>query len=452
MFANSDRSLVTLGETVAKKGGRNPDIIAKAVSEQREDARDRALNQVQKSLETSGDFYGEEDKIVELLRTKAKSNYDTAYAFGEVKDPEVLKFMKYPQFKEALALYKKSLAARGKKLPTVPVLDAAGKQTGARVALTVQILDEVKRNLDDLIEGQTEKITRIRTTLGDAIKEEKNLFLEQLDRAVPDYGVARAIYKGDAEIRDALRSGMSDFNKLDHEQITRLMKSMGPSEREAFITGSVRNLQSTIMSPSHNFNAAQKIIGSPKTRKKLLALAEGNQSQFNLLQSVLERESELFEQGKKMISGSPAARSAAAAKEFDGGEGAGNFIASAVTGGWTNSLLQTAARVIRSGSISDDVAERIATMLSSADPAKNAAAVKILEDYGIKAAKSAQILGRGETGVIRATATAIQPAPRNFSEPSDIDADIGARAEEEGLANIDDDIRIRKARENIKKD
>jgi hypothetical protein len=453
MLANADRSLVTLGETVANKGGRGPEIMAKGIAEQREGARDRVIDQIRKNYRTSGDFYGDEEKIIESLRINAKPSYDRAYAFGEVKDPEVLKFMERPQFKEALDLYEKSLVARGKNLPTVPVLDASGKEIGTRVAPTVQILDEVKKNLDDLIEKQTDSVTRKRTKLGDAYKEEKNLFLDELDKSVPDYGVARALFKGDAEVRDALRSGMNDFNKLDHEQITKLMKSMGPSEREAFVTGSVRNLQSAIMGPSQDFNAAQRIIGSPKTRERLLALAEGNQSQFKLLHAVLERESELFEAGSKMISGSPTARRTAAAKAFDGDEGAGNFIASAVTGGWANSLLQTAARVIRSGSISDDVAERVATMLSSTDPAKNAAAVTVLEDYAIKAARAAQRLEKVETNAVRAAATTIQPAPRDSSNIQDIDADIEKRnkaEKDENLSDIDED--IRKRDEQIRKD
>ena len=44
--------------------------------------------------------------------------------------------------------------------------------------------------------------------------KQKNLFLAELDRAVPEYGKARAIFKGDAEVRDALRLGMKDCAPL----------------------------------------------------------------------------------------------------------------------------------------------------------------------------------------------------------------------------------------------
>ena len=436
MLANMDKSLVTLGETVANRGGRGPDIMAKGITEQSEGARDRVLDQVKKSYGTQGRFYQEEQKIIEDLRTRASPYYEQAYKVGDVTDPKVLKFMELPQFKQGFKEAKDLLAAEGRKIPGM-----AGDKIPS--SYSVETLDQVKRGLDRLIEGQ-EKTLGGYTDLGKVYINQKNQFLEELDRAVPEYGNARAIFKGDAEVRDALRLGMKDFNKLDHEEIKILMKGMGQAEKEAFTTGSVRNLQSTIMDPSQNINAAQKLVGSPETRSKLLALADNNQSQFNLLQTVLERESELFREGSKMISGSPTARRAAAARAFDGDEGPGNLINSAMTGGgWKNSLLQTAARLVQSGSISDDVAERVATMLSSTDPAKNAAAVKVLEEYGLKATKAAERAGEKETAVVRAAAISAQPSPRDSSVLGDIDEDIEKRRQiekDKNLPDIDADI------------
>lgn len=443
MLANMDKSLVTLGETVANRGGRGPDIMAKGITDQSEGARERVLGQVKKNYGTQGQFYQEERKIIDDLRTKASPYYDAAYKFGEVTDPKVLEFMKIPQFKEGYKAGQELLAADNRKIP--------GMGDNNPPNFSVEMLDQVKRGLDRLIEGQ-EKTLGGYTDLGKVYIKQKNLFLEELDRAVPEYGKARAIFAGDAEVRDALRSGMKDFNKFDHEEIQILMKSMSQAEKEAFTTGSVRNLQSTIMDPSQNINAAQKLIGSPETRAKLLALADNNQSKFNLLQTVLERESELFREGSKMISGSATARRGAAAKAFDGDEGPGNLIVSAVTGGFWSSLSQKANKLIQSGSISDDVADRVATMLSSTDPAKNAAAVKVLEEYGIKAAKAAERAGERETGVIRAAAVSAQPSPRDSSIEGDIDEEIEKRRKKEKDENLPDiDVEIAKRKDEMQK-
>lgn len=496
ILANADRSLEDLAERVVGKGGKGARIIEKALDEQGGGARDRVLGQVKKTYGTQGDFYGDEEKIIESLRTKAKPHYDLAESHGEVKDPKVLEFMELPQFKKALDLYEESLAARGKKLPTVPVFDASGKEIGTRVAPTVKILNEVKKNLDDLIEKQTDNVTRKRTTLGDAYKEEKNLFLTELDRAVPDYGVARAIYKGDAEVRDALRSGMNDFNKLDHEQITKLMKSMGASEREAFTTGSVRNIQSTIMNSSGNINAAEKLVNSPETRAMLLALAEGNQSKFDLLRTALERESQLFQETSRMLSSSTAAGRNAAERGLEGRNAATDFGANLATGSLTGSLFRTAAQAIRRGGISDAVAERIAEKLASKTPNNVAAGVqslenlaakasndvraevKFLEDFSAKSPQNANNVGAGvkflkdfadksaqnaknfnkiEASNIFATTSAAQSAPRYLADPTDTDTYLqNLRDERRGAtkteSNKDVDVFLERLRQKRKED
>jgi hypothetical protein len=423
MLVNADKSLVNLGETVANKGGNAPGIMEKAIAEQREGARERVFGQVKKQYGTEGRFYEEEQNILKDLRTKAKPYYEEAYSYGEVTDPEVLKFMKLPQFRQGLREAEALLAADGQKLPTVKLYNAEGKKIGERVAPTVEVLDQVKRGIDSLIEKETDALGSV-SSLGRIYVKKKNDFLTALDNAVPKYGEARAIYKGDAEVRDALRSGMKDFNKLDHEEVQMLMNKMGDAEKDAYTTGAVRNLYSTVMNPSQNINSAQRLIGSPEMRAKLLALSEGNEAKFNLFRTALERESELFQEANKMISNSATARRTAGAKAFDEGENIGSAIADAVTGGVKNSLTQMAGNAIRSGGISNEVAERVAKMLASKEPKEVAAAVKVLEEYGAKATKVAEGASARETASVVAGATAAQPAPRDRSNVGDIDTSL----------------------------
>jgi len=209
-----------------------------------------------------------------------------------------------------------------------------------------------------------------------------------------------------------------------------LMKKMGDAEKEAYTTGSVRNLYSTVMDPSQNINSAQRLIGSPEMRAKLLALSEGNTAKFNLFRTALERESELFHEANKMISNSATARRTAGAKAFDEGENIGSAIADAVTGGPKNSLMQMAGNAIRSGGISNEVAERVAKMLASKEPKEIAAAVKVLEEYGAKATKAAEGASARETASVVSGATTAQPAPRDRSSVGDIDMSL-----EEDLLN-----------------
>jgi hypothetical protein len=74
--------------------------------------------------------------------------------------------------------------------------------------------------------------------------------------------------------------------------------------------------------------------------------------------------------------------------------------------------------------MTDDVADKVSVMLMSSEPAEVAAAVKLLEQYNAKAAKSAANLGKGEAGVIMGTTISAQPAPSG--EESSIEEDIAS--------------------------
>ena len=424
LVANTSESLADLADVVAQRSGAAARTMRDPLERQKGGSRERVMEQVRKGMGSQGDFFGEEDRLMNDLQTKAKPYYKAAYDYGEVTDPKVLKYLELPQFKDALGLYEKSLEARGKKLPTVPVLDASGKQIGERVAPTVEILDQVKRNLDDLIEGQTDAITRKRTTLGDSYKDEKNSFLEALDKAVPDFGKARSIYKGDAEVKDALNSGMNEFGRMKPEQVTRALADMGSdAERDAFRTGATRWVQTLIMNPSQDFNAAKRIINSPELASKMEGVFD-SPAKFNLFRAALEKESEMFQQASRILGGSPTQRRQMMQEQFDEGSNFGETVVRAVTGGnLGTSLASIAARAVSSLRVTDDVAQKVAKMLSSSDPREVSAAVKLLEDFDARQAPKAQRLGAAETGTVGGTVVALPSAPS--SEDSLRERDMG---------------------------
>lgn len=413
MASNTGEKLTDLADFVAQKSGSAAKIMQEPLERQITGSRDRVMGQVRETMGTRGDYFGQNDRLADDLRTKAKPYYDAAYAYGEVKDPEVLKYMERPQFKDALALYEKSLEAKGLKLPTVPVLDASGKKIGERVAPTVEILDQVKRNLDDLIDKQTDSITKKRTTLGDSYVEEKNSFLEAFDKSVPDYKEARKIFGGYAEVKEALNSGMTEFGKMKPELITRTLADMGSeAEREAFRTGADRYLQSYVMSTSSDANFAKRIINSPEMAARMQAISDSPQK-FDLFKSALELESKLVDEAARSLKGIQAQRGNRLNAQF--GEDS-NFrdvaINVATGGGFINSLSSMAGRLSRSAIITDDVAAKISKMLSSESPREVAAAVKLIEDFDARQAVKAQRFGAAETGTVGGTTVALPSAPQ----------------------------------------
>ena len=427
LVANTSESLADLADVVAQRSGAAARTMRDPLERQKGGSRERVMEQVRKGMGSQGDFFGEEAKLIDALQTKAKPYYEAAYKFGEVTDPGVLKYLELPEFKDATTHVKKLLAADGKKLPTVPVLDAAGKQIGERVAPTVEVLDQIKRGLDGLISRERDSITGVYSDLGKIYIKQRNKFLDELDVVVPDFGKARAIYRGDAEVKDALNSGMKEFGRMKPEQVTSALADMGSdAERDAFRTGATRWVQTLIMTPSQDFNAAKRIINSPELAAKMEGVFD-SPAKFNLFRAALEKESEMFQQASRILGGSTTQRRQMMQEQFDEGPNFGETVVRAVTGGnLGTSLASIAASAASSLRVTDDVAQKVAKMLSSNNPREVSAAVKLLEDFDARQAPKAQRLGAAETGIAGGTTVALPSAPT--SEDSLRKRDMGVDA------------------------
>jgi hypothetical protein len=247
-----------------------------------------------------------------------------------------------------------------------------------------------------------------------------------IDENVPAYSQARKTYAGDMEVIDAMRMGMKDFGKLDHEQVIKMVSDMSSAEKDAFRTGVTRDIYSKIMDPSQNMDAAKKIIGSPEMRLKLEPLFD-DPAHFRLFTAAMDRESQLFQQANKILGGSQTAKRGAMREALDEGPGVGEAVANAVTGGFWPSLTGMVARSARSATITPQVADKLADMLMAKNPSEVAAVVKFLEDHAAKQVPKAVQSTAAERGAVMGTTASFQPAPmvEDAEQPrTDIDADI----------------------------
>lgn len=426
--ANTDPSLVDLAETVAQRSGPSARRVEDVLQRQTEGARERAYGQIRQGLGTRNrNYYADEDRMLSDLRRQASTAYDKAYEFGAVNDPRIMRVLETPAFRnfynrardiaenEALAAELRGESAQAVARYRLPEIYGPHPKGALTEIPDVRTLDYIKRGIDATIDRGF-RGEGISTAEAKGLRELRKVFVNAIDDATTDaqgfspYRAARQAYAGDIEVLDALRNGMKNFGKLDHEQIAKMIGGMSAAEKDAFRTGVDRHLYDMIMTPSRNVNAARTVIGSPEMVKKLEPLFD-TPAQFNLFRSALEREAQLFQQSNRILGGSATARRAQARERFEEGPGVGPVVADAITGGFGNSLTHLAARVARSATMTDDVAERVSNMLMSSQPAEVAAAVKLLEDYSARAARGATNLSRGEQGAIFGTVSAAQPAP-----------------------------------------
>jgi hypothetical protein len=455
VVANVNPALAELAEAVAQRTGRGARKIEETLNRQKAGSRERTYQQTVRGLKP-GDYYADEERMVGALRQKANTLYDDAYKVGEVMDPKIQTILEAPEVKGAYDTARKiaeaqaSLARIRGEDPAqfalreiyTPVTDASGKMVELRLshAPDVRTLDYMKRALDAKISAgyaSEDAATRANTAV---LKQIRNELRDTLKDRVPEYGQALRGYAGDMEVIDAMRRGFGEFGKMDHEQVIKMVAGMSQSEKEAFRTGVARDLYGKLMNPSGNFNAAQRLVGSPEMQAKLQPLFD-SPAEFELFRAALTRESQLFNTANRVLGGSQTGKRLQMREALEEGPGMGEAVAQAVTGGFWSSLTGMAARAIRAGEMSERTAARLAEMLMSKDPTEVAAVVRALEQHAQSAAPRAVRASRAEAGAGTGTTTAIFPAPSPGGEAPSIESgDIDAAPQAPAGPDIEADI------------
>lgn len=438
-LANVSPATVDLARAVAQRTGQGAQTLERELIKQKAGARERTYQQVRRGLQP-GDYYSDEQRLVEELRAKAGPAYDLAYSAGAVDDPVVNTVLTHPTFQAAFERGRKiaesqAMAAklRGED-PSKYALPELYKPTGEIDTLTntpkmalaavpdVRTLDYVKRGLDDLIDAGYKGSSSVGKGQASSLRDLRNQFVAAIDRNVPEYRDVRRMYAGDMEVLDAMRAGYNDFGKLDHEQVAKMVAGMSQAEKEAFRTGVARNLYGSIMGPSSNRNAAQGVIGSPEMQAKLMPLFD-SPSHFNLFKKALEREAQLFTEANRVLGGSQTAKTMQGREALESQPGVGEVVTGAITGSFWPSLVGTVMRGFNKATMTDSVAAKLADMLAAHDPHQVAAAVKLLEEHTAQQAPKALKATAAQAGVTTGLTGAVFPAPSGGGEMPDIEID-----------------------------
>ena len=454
VVANVNPALIDLAEAVAQRTGAGARRVEKTLTEQKLGSRERAYQQTVKGLKP-GEYYADEQRMVQELRDKARTLYDTAYAHGTVDDPRINTVLKNPEFASFFEKGKaiantEAMAAKlrgedpGKYALRdiyLPVTDDAGRMIGveSKQLPDVRTLDYMKRGIDATIDNYYKNG---RSAEANALKDLRKVFVSAIDENAPTYQQARKGFAGDMEVIDAMRTGMNDFGKLDHEQVIKMVAGMGVAEKEAFRTGVARGLYSRIMDPATNFNSAQRVIGSPEMQAKLQPLFD-SPKHFDLFKSAMEREAQLFHQANKVLGGSQTGKRLQMKEQLEAGSDVGQAVARTVTGGFAQGLLGMTMRSLNNSQITEKTAEKLSQMLMAKDPHEVAAVVQALEKYAAGVAPRAVRASATEAGAVTGTAAVMFPSPSETGAtqaPADLEKDITAPAPALSGPDIEADI------------
>jgi hypothetical protein len=280
----------SLADVVQKYPSTSRQTAKTALEERAAGQGERIQGDISKYLGGFTDPFEYTTAIAKRQKEVSSPLYQKAYAYGEVTDPAVLKFLELPQFKTAAKEAQGLLAAEGR------AVDMSRP--------TVETLDNIKRGLDALIEKETDSFGKV-TKLGQIYKTKKNEFLSELDSAVPDFGKARAAFAGEAELLDATKLG-KDFYKQTASEANRTFANLSPSEQEAYKVGALDAVKEKIQSAKDTADIRKRIFGSPSERDRVSSLFPDNDT-FKQFEKDMMTESVMRKTQEKILGNSATA-------------------------------------------------------------------------------------------------------------------------------------------------
>jgi hypothetical protein len=394
-------------EVAALKSGEGEDLALQAMRTNQGTVA-RTMQQLNKTLKPD-DYFDAEDAIIKKMRTSAQPFYEKAYAAGKsIKEtPELTKLLSQPGAK---AIWEEALND-----PRYTLLgEKPGKmvwQDGKQVMIepSLELMDQFKRAIDRKIASMETQPIKRGTTQPDlpGIREFRSQFLDALENSLPKdardaWREARSVYKGDAEIRDALRFGRDEFMNIEPQRWAKFVAEANtPLEQEALRTGAFEAMRRHYRAATQTLDpheadraraAAGQIVGNPEIREKLQMIAPGPRD-YQKLEESLMREAQIYGQNQRAVAGSPTARRTEASKEFDQVSTGAQMLAD-VVGMATNptplNIATRASNIWQRQAVPEARSQELARIFSGRTPQEIEEILKQLEAHAQKRAGQVQ--------------------------------------------------------------
>jgi hypothetical protein len=274
---------------------------AQQLADRQASANERVSDQVNRGLKPDPYLQKQQD-LTDALYTNAKPLYEAAYqAHPAVQSQALYDLMNTPAGQEAAA--RAFTKMQNRQMP-VGAPDATGMVRNP----SLQYLDQVKRSLDDMITREEGSGLNYQATDdGRVLRGMRSKLVNEIDAATAGpngqpglWQQARQQYGGDLEVRDALRSGNEDFQKLTPAELAQKMQSMSFAEKDAFLSGVSENLFNRLGNTADGKDPSVKIAATPALKEKFAALFTTPSDATNFL-AALDRESQIHKQSQPLL-------------------------------------------------------------------------------------------------------------------------------------------------------
>lgn len=281
---NVDRGGETTRALARSVANQNPEarsIITKAADERFETQGLRAIDMIKRVTGGSVDDLAYQRSVKDAARLANGPRYRAAEnspAAAAIWTPQIRQLMQSNLFRSAIVAAESrgtdKAAIAGVKAVRNPFTFGPNGQIGlktmpdgSRALPSLQFWDQVKRNLDGMIDGAVRGAKPDRTKVAD-LTTIKNMLVSELDAVVPQYQAARRGAATFFDAEDALEAGKKFATQPKAiPEATQAFSSFSAPEKQAFATGYASEIIDRIRSTRDRVNVINQIFGSQASRE-----------------------------------------------------------------------------------------------------------------------------------------------------------------------------------------
>lgn len=367
-LGKGDITLADVGEntrkllsTATQAGGPTRNTAIDFLANRHASVVPRVNDDLKQVLAGSNDFYGGLEAVRAARNANAKPMYDAAWQSGTKLD------LSNPQ---------SYMAAGGKHLPEL--LNKPDFQKAMQVATRnmandptpsmfgqnpIYSLHHTKMALDDMINAETNPMTKEVTVAGRNLVDMKNKLLTDLNKISPEYSAARSAYAGDTDWINAGKAGQDIYKMTEPEIKSMVMQNVNnPSQMDSMRSGIAQAMLDKLRN-SPDSDPLRTVIGGDAGRKIKLAFQDDNAYQEFVRR--LQTEAQMMKTGKTGIKGAPIESAAGSDKFSNGLSVAGDLATGKVGFGTVRNMLDTMAPAMKGmpESVAKPTAEKLLTPL-----------------------------------------------------------------------------------------
>jgi hypothetical protein len=305
-------------DTLATLPGKTKDAVENFTHARMAGSANRMITAADSALDNNGQrLMSTVDSLIEQRTAAAKPLYDQVRQISVAPSPNLQSIISAADELGATGVAKKM--AKADRVPFS--LDA-----NAPTQWSMGDLDQVKKGLDTMIDGQRDSVTGKLTALGSSYAKLKSDLVSELDNATTDpktgqsvYKAARDAFAGPSALVDAANSGRASLSQKG-DVITKLTSGFSESEKEAFRVGAFEALRDKVGSSQAGRTEVQNMWQNPGLQEKLKAIF-GSERAFREFAADTASEARLKLLNKTGQGSQTAARAAGAADMVDVGAG-----------------------------------------------------------------------------------------------------------------------------------